>query len=199
MLDKGANAGRHAMSDRPGNRYDTHAVAVEALLRVETLPKRIWEPCCGKGNIVKILRAHHHHVVASDIRDRKCPDSFKHDFLDMAAPYVATECDAIVTNPPYDHAAQFISNALEHVPKVCMLLRLAFLEGGTPKTEAGRLRARVLDGGDLARVHVFANRLPMMHRAGWKGPRASSAIAFAWFVWEREHRGPTKIDRIRWE
>jgi hypothetical protein len=39
----------------------------------------------------------------------------------------------------------------------------------------------------------------MMHRTGWTGPRASSATAFAWFVWERGYHGPTTIDRISWE
>jgi hypothetical protein len=51
----------------------------------------------------------------------------------------------------------------------------------------------------LAAVHVFKNRLPMMHRDGWAGPRASSAIPLAWFVWNRNHRGPAAIDRISWE
>ena len=45
-------------------------------------------------------------------------------------------------------------------------------------------------------VHVFRNRLQMMHRDGWNGPRASSAIPFAWFCWDRNHRGPAVIDRI---
>jgi hypothetical protein len=48
----------------------------------------------------------------------------------------------------------------------------------------------------LARVHVFRKRLPMMHRDGWTGKRASSGIAFAWFCWDRNHRGPTVVDRI---
>jgi hypothetical protein len=56
----------------------------------------------------------------------------------------------------------------------------------------------ILEHRGLARVHVFRNRLPMMHRAGWTGPRASSAIPFGWFVWDRDHRGPTTIDRISW-
>ena len=53
------------------------------------------------------------------------------------------------------------------MPRVVMLLRLAFLES--------KRRSGILDGGQLARVHVFRNRLPMMHRAGWAGPKASSA------------------------
>jgi hypothetical protein len=46
-------------------------------------------------------------------------------------------------------------------------------------------------------VHVFADRLPRMHRQGWEGPRASSMTAFAWFVWLREHAGPIILDRIK--
>jgi hypothetical protein len=52
-------------------------------------------------------------------------------------------------------------------------------------------------------VHVFRNRLPMMHRSG-RGIVAaekhnSSALAFAWFVWDREHKGPTELRRLSWE
>ena len=60
-------------------------------------------------------------------------------------------------------------------------------------------RSHLLDTGKLARVHVFANRLPMQHRAGWTGKKASSAIAFAWFVFMRDYNGPIILDRIRWE
>jgi Protein of unknown function (DUF3102) len=70
-------------------------------------------------------------------------------------------------------------------------LRLAFLESTR--------RSAILESGTLARVHVFKRRLPMMQRDGWAGPRASSAVAFAWFVWDSEHRGPAIIDHIIWE
>jgi hypothetical protein len=36
----------------------------------------------------------------------------------------------------------------------------------------------------------------MMHRRGWHGAKASSQVPYAWFVWDREHRGPTILDRI---
>ena len=76
-------------------------------------------------------------------------------------------------------------------PKVIMLLRLAFLES--------ERRTPILDAGDLARVYVFRKRLPMMHRDGWEGKKANSGMAFAWFVWDRAHRGDTIIKRISWE
>jgi hypothetical protein len=39
----------------------------------------------------------------------------------------------------------------------------------------------------------------MMHRAGWEGRKANSGMAFAWFVWDRAHRGPATIDRLHWD
>ena len=39
----------------------------------------------------------------------------------------------------------------------------------------------------------------MMHRDGWEGRKANSGMAFAWFVWDRSHTGPTMIDRVSWE
>jgi hypothetical protein len=39
----------------------------------------------------------------------------------------------------------------------------------------------------------------MMHRDGWQGRKASSGLAFAWFVWERGYRGHPITQRISWE
>ena len=74
---------------------------------------------------------------------------------------------AVVTNPPFKIGDEFVSHALAlGVPKVVMLLRLQFIES--------ERRSAILDDGSLARLHVFSNRLPMMHRAGWEGPKATS-------------------------
>jgi hypothetical protein len=188
MLDKAANAGRAPTRDHIDDCYDTDPVAIRALMKVERLPKIIWEPCCGTGNIVEVLRHAGHQVIATDLNARGCPDSSIRDFLKPAPLH---RCDAIVTNPPYALAEEFIRIGLERTPLVIVLLRLAFLESAR--------RAPLLDTGLLARVHVFANRLPLMHRAGWTGNRASSAMCFAWFVFSRQHQGPATIDRIWWE
>jgi hypothetical protein len=45
-----ANSGRHRHAERGADLYETPAVAVDALLRVERrLPHRVWEPACGLG------------------------------------------------------------------------------------------------------------------------------------------------------
>jgi hypothetical protein len=45
-------------------------VAVHALLKVERLPRVIWEPAVGRGNIAEVLRAAGHTVISSDVEER---------------------------------------------------------------------------------------------------------------------------------
>jgi len=186
-INHAANSGRHSVAVRGDDLYETPPEAVRALLKVESLPESIWEPACGPGAIVGVLRAAGHRVYATDLRDYGCPDSRSRiDFLrEWAFP---SPVSAIVTNPPYKQAGQFVAHALTLCPRVVMLLRLAFLES--------EQRSSILENCGLARVHVFRKRLPMMHRHGWQGPRASSSIPFAWFVWDRAYRGETKLARM---
>ena len=190
MLNAAANPRRHALIDRKDDLYETPPEAVRALLKAEQLPNVIWEPACGPGSIVNVLRAAGHHVYATDLVDHDCPDSDSRvDFLMEQSPSFCV--GAIVTNPPFKLATEFVTHALTLCPRVVMLLRLAFLES--------ERRRAILDGGHLARVHVFRNRLPMMHRDGWGGNKASSSMPFAWFVWDTAHRGPTELHRLTWE
>src|SRR5215472_15289800 len=130
---------------------------------------------------------HGHEVLASDLVDYGDPTCFyRRDFLlEHKLPKC---CECILTNPPFSLAEEFVEHALELCPHVIMLLRLAFLES--------ERRSRILDTGSLACIHVFRRSLPMMHRDGWTGPKASSAMAFAWFVWDRGHIGPATINRV---
>jgi hypothetical protein len=168
----------HPVTDRGHDLYETPAVATRSLLQVERIPDVVWEPCCGPGAIVRELRAAGRTVIATDLIDYGCPDSTsRRDFLmEREAP-----ASCIVTNPPFKLAEEFVAHALELAPEVYMLLRVAFLEGL-------RWQDRGFDR-HLARVHIFAPRLPMMHRAGWDGPiNNSSAMPFGWFVFHRDAR-----------
>jgi hypothetical protein len=181
---------RAPLRERGHDLYETPECATRALLRAEDLPHRIWEPACGRGAIVNILRAHGHEVVASDLVDYgvpvTCPGYRNVDFLTEGRAPEGTQ--AILTNPPFKLANEFVEHALELCPLVIMLLRLAFLES--------ERRTRILESGTLARVHIFRRRLPMMHRHNWDGPKASSGMAFAWYVWSRDHSGPPTLHRV---
>ena len=182
---------RAPLKDRKDDLYETPDVAVSALLRHESLPNVIWECACGSGRIVNVLRSAGHKVWATDLVDYGCPESESGvDFLFERPPSFAV--GAIVTNPPFKLANKFVAHALTlGIPKVVMLLRLAFLES--------EVRRSILDSGLLARVYVFRRRLPMMHRAGWEGRKANSGMAFAWMVWDFAHKGPCELRRISWD
>ena len=169
-LDHAANAGRAPLSDRKDDLYETPREAVRALLAVEQiLSGAIWEPAWRPRRYrARAARAAGHRVYATDLVDYGSPDqdAARIDFLmEQQAPDF--HIGAIITNPPYKLAGHFVRHALPLCPRVIMLMRLAFLEQ----------RAAIIDPrrrGELARVYIFRNRLPMMHRDGWAGPRASS-------------------------
>jgi hypothetical protein len=185
---------RDLLANRKNDLYETPPEAVHALMRVETLPLRLWEPACGPGSIVRELRSADFDVLATDLVDYDSPDqdAFGVDFLipGLAESY-ATGQQGIVTNPPFKNALEFVERALDMVPYVAMLMRLNFLES--------EKRRSIIDNAPLARVHVFRNRLPMMHRDGWEGNKTTSTMAFAWFVWQRGYVGPTELHRLSWE
>src|SRR5215471_2958145 len=190
---------RHSLAERGDDAYMTPSVATAALLRHVQLPHRLWECACGDGTgILDPLRAAGHEVIGSDLVDYGRPDCFwRRDFLmERKAP---DGCEAIVTNPPFKLVEEFVARAIDLCPHVVMLLRLAFFEAGAGQSKNAALRRYVLDAHPPARIHVFRLRLPMMHRAGWAGPKANSGTAFAWYIWDRSHSGPTVIDRISWE
>ncbi len=190
-LASGAGDKRHALKPRKDDLYETPPEAVHALLRAENLPAVIWEPACGPGSIVRVLRGTGRHVYATDLVDYESADQDAAGWDFLMETQLPLGVQAIVTNPPFKNGAEFVRKALELCPLVVMLLRLSFLES------AGR--SDILDGGALARVYPFSNRLPMMHRDGWEGPRSTNTMAFAWFVWDREWSGPTQLHRISWD
>lgn len=158
---------KHALADRRDDLYETPAVAVKALLEVEKLPETIWEPACGPGSIVSVLRDAGHLVYATDLVDYGCPDSeSRRDFLLEQAPsfYVG----AIVTNPPFKLAGEFVAHAMAlGIPKIVMLLRLAFMES--------ERRSAILDNGWLSRVYRKGQG-PRNHGSKSKGRKMASAM-----------------------
>jgi len=88
----------------------------------------------------------------------------------------------IICNPPYGILQEWIDHALALVPgKVCVLARLAFLEG--------QGRKGWFENGCLARVWTSSRRVSMPPGGTDIVPKGGS-VAYAWFVFERGHTGP---------
>lgn len=191
-IPKSMQGRQRAKKEVRGNElYETHPAATLALMRAEELPFRIWEPNCGRGAIVRVLRAAGHAVLSTDLIDYNSPDQDLAGVNFVRPLENLPEVDAIVMNPPFSLARECIEHAMDYAPMVYVLLRLAFLES--------EIRYPFFRSGKLARIHCFSDRLPMMHRDSYKGKKATSTIPFAWYVFDREYAGTTQLDWIMWK
>lgn len=127
---KTIGSSNHTPDERAANDYyATDPQAVEMLLALETFSPLIWEPACGEGHISKVLVAHGHEVISTDLIYREFGDPEPMDFLTETFPDFEGD---IITNPPYSAGLEFVERALETVRpggKVAMFLKVQFLEG----------------------------------------------------------------------
>jgi len=183
-----AGVGLASKAERGLEFYKTPIEATRAFLALEgaNLPKLIWEPACGDGAISTPLSDAGFEVSSSDISDRAYGAVM--DFLTCEDHYG----HAVVTNPPFSLAQEFVDKAFSfpNVSYCALLLRLAFLES------AGR--KEWFERNPPARIHVSSRRLPMMHREGYEGKKSTSTLAHAWFVWLRGYDGPPQIRWFDW-
>ena len=182
-------ADRSSLAERRDDLNETPACATEALLRVEPLPRTIWEPAAGRGAISRVLEAAGHFVHKADLVHYPSGDCCivpGQDFLMETQPQART----IVTNPPYKLADEFIEHGLDLGCTVIVLLRMMFVEGVDGAHRGSGLRSRLIDR-HLVRVWLGRERLPMMHREGWAGKKQEAAtLPFAWFVFSPHEHAP---------
>lgn len=181
-------ASNHTEKERqPDDYYATEPKAAELLLEQEDFHHIIWECACGEGHLAKVFKAHGHEVISTDLVYRGYGDPEPLDFLNETIDNFEGD---IITNPPYKFALEFVQRALESVKpgrKVAMFLKLQFLEGKRRKNFFQIARPR--------RVYVSSSRLLCAMNGDFK-KYPSSAIAYAWFVWEKGYTGETVIKWI---
>lgn len=160
--------------------YATDPKAVEILLENEKFHHYIWEPACGEGHISKVLEKHGYKVLSTDIIDRGYAPTVIHDFLRTKKDKTMMPCD-IITNPPYKYAKEFVEKAMEismDGTKIAMFLKLTFLEG--------QARRELFKKYPPKKVYVFSGRVECAKNGHFTG---GSAVAYAWFVWEKGFNG----------
>lgn len=165
--------------------FSTDPVAVYSLLDRERFTTHIWEPACGSGNIVNVLRDLNFSVFATDIVDRGCCDQL-FDFLKEDFE-ITTD---LITNPPYSKATEFVRKTLDSMRggfKAAFLLRLSFLEG--------QARRELFDLYPPEKIYVFSKRLAC-YKDGIVDPNLRSAVSYAWFIWTKGYNGYPVVDWI---
>ena len=177
-------ASNHSKGEREVNDYyATEPKAVELLLQKEKFSSIILEPSCGEGHISRVLLDNGYAVKSSDLIDRgfgEVKDFFEFDKF----------CGDIITNPPYKVALDFVKHSLDIIPegsKVAMFLKLQFLEG--------KARKEFYKENPPKKIYVASGRLNCAKNGKFEEFK-SSAVAYAWFMWEKGYQGSPEIDWI---
>lgn len=188
-LYKTLGASNHTDKERQSEDfYATDPIAAELLLSVETFSKKIWEPACGQGHLSEVFVKHGYDVRSTDIVDRGYGEQL--DFLF----FNDEKWDGdIITNPPYKYASDFIYKALDLVEdghKICMFLKVQFLEGKERKKLYEKYPPKV--------IYVSSSRILCAKNGEFQKMIESggSAMAYAWFVWEKGYKGDTILKWI---
>jgi hypothetical protein len=165
--------------------YATEPNAVRLLLAEEKFSKNIWECACGSGTLSDEIKAHGYDVYSTDLIDRGYGEG-QIDFLKHSENYDGD----IITNPPYKFSSTFIYKAMDVVTeghKVAMFLKVQFLEGKARKKLFAKYPPKV--------IYVSSSRL-LCAKNGKFAETDGSAVAYAWFVWEKGYTGDTIIKWI---
>lgn len=154
---------------------DPHAVAVLNPLTVGW-PQDVWEPAAGEGDLVRALEDIGLRVTATDLEDYDGGGLGGLDFLKFERPLAP----AIITNPPFSLASEFIDHALGKlgVRYLALLLKSDFWCAAS-------------------RLPLWAKYPPsliayMCWRVDFTGDGAAP-MTTAWHIWTPDHVGPTAV------
>lgn len=185
-------ASNHSDYERSENDfYATSPKAIDDLLKIlgSDLSCSVWEIACGNGHLSKRLKELRPDlkIYNSDIikRDFECREI---NFLNYDNPN-SFDGD-IITNPPYKYAREFVEKSIETVTTghfVCMFLKLTFLEGQRRKEMFKKFPPKI--------VAVYSRRMQVARNGESKMFKKSSAICYAWFIWQK---GSINVPIIKW-
>ena len=170
--------------------YATAPVAMEKLLKLESIEGYIWENACGEGNLSKVLIENDKMVLSSDLINRGYGQV--NDFLQNTKYHeqkTGIKADWIITNPPYKHGQEWLEKSIKAVKPnghVALLMKLVFLESIS--------RYKMFKKYPPRSIYVFSRRLGIYKNN--KETQNKGLVAYAWFVWEKGYQGKPKVDWI---
>lgn len=155
--------------------YATPRWVTEALLpHLPPIEGKVWEPAFGGGAMSDVLREAGYDVVETDKQNGD-------DFLDFKCSGDAT---AIITNPPYNMAQEFIEQALKltepHRGCSAFLLRVDF--------DSAKTRQHL-----FARNPAWAKKIVLLKRIMWFEGEKSPSFNHCWYLFNWAHQGPPAL------
>ena len=188
---KTLGASNHTDKERQSeDYYATDPIASEWLLKLENLHSNIIDNSVGEGHLMKPFIENGFNVIGFDIEDRGFNGVILGNWLEYKPP-APLDAD-IIFNPPYKIAQSFIEHSLDLVNdgrKVCAFLKVQFLEG--------KGRKKLFEKYPPKTVWISSSRILCAKNADFEGMKAGggSAVAYAWYVWEKGFKGETIL---RW-
>lgn len=164
--------------------WATRALVKEILVRhymSSMKDKRVREPACGGGHMVRPLQELFGAVDYSDVADWGMKPEIR-DFCEESRDRLIEDGHAIphwiITNPPYEIATTFLDRALDiAIEGVAMFLRLGWLAGQERYHKIFSYRPPTY-------ICPFSERVALIE--GVWDPEASTATDYVWFVWIKD-------------
>lgn len=175
---------------RQNDFYPTPQWATSELASRVSIRGNVFECCVGDGAIANALRGDRAFLYTGDIdpywSPMVCGDALDKQFWDDAEERVRSDYDFdvdidwVVTNPPFNAAAQIVPIAFNRAAKgIAMLLRLSYLV----PTE---------DRGAWLNSHPPTD-LIVLPRISFTGDGKTDSVTCAWMVWDKRASGQSIV------
>lgn len=167
---------------KPADFYPTPSRATIALLEWLQPRKglRVREPCCGEGHISRVLENYGLEVTSSDLLYTGYGEGGV-DYLTLPEQDKERyDFEAVITNPPFSLAEDFIRRALRDAPLVAMFLPNDYWHAKT--------RLRLFTSRPPRAVLALTWRPAFLLEERGRSPLAN----FSWTVWDDSYNGPTQ-------
>lgn len=170
---------------KPADFYPTPPDVTYSLIPhiADILPSgsRVLEPACGDGAMAKALKVCGYSVDATDLRE---DSGYGRGGVDFLATDFSGQYDALITNPPFVVADQFIRHGVTQARVFALLLKSQYWHAAKRR--------------DLFRQFPPARVYPLTWRPSFleKERGNSPLMDVLWTVWDAEYDGPTTYEPI---
>ena len=179
---------------RANDFYPSPPISVYSLLKsYDNIPKRILEPCSGRGDIAYELHRNGYDVKATDL--------FRYDNslfetetdIDFLKYPKQNDIDGIITNPPYHNNLHFemLKKSISEYDFTAFLLRITFLES--------KERYFFFKENPPTKILVYSDRLGFSAERTeefYMKKQLSGMICYAWYIWDKKTSEKNSIDWI---
>lgn len=164
--------------------YPTPPEVTKALMdflfdnKLVTKESLVWEPACGNGAMSNEIKKYVDDVHTTDIRNT----AYSKNSVDFLV--TTFDCDAVITNPPFNQSEEFIRHGLKQAPVVCMLLKSQYWHA--------KKRFSLFSEFQPSFILPLTWRPDFLFDQRENGKTGSPTMDVQWVVWDGSNKGYTE-------